>query len=71
MSNLTVLDRAGVVSCLPFSASKTASSLADLVVLALRETACSCPGVSIHISPVAYVFSGSSPTLETISPSST
>ncbi|HTM48055.1 MAG TPA: DUF6596 domain-containing protein [Bryobacteraceae bacterium] len=49
---LTGRFHAGEVSGLPFSASKTASSRAGLVALALRETACSWPGVSIHISPV-------------------
>jgi hypothetical protein len=33
--------QAGTVSCLPFSASITAISLAGLVELAFRETACS------------------------------
>ncbi len=53
LPSVALVFQAGVVNGLPFSASRMARSRAGLVELALRDTAWSWPGVSIHISPAA------------------
>ena len=42
---------AGVVNAAPFLVSRIASSFAGSVLLAFRDTACSCSGVSMNICP--------------------